>query len=125
MHSRREHKRSPKINFLSASSKPQRGGAVVGRKKKKEIKKRSTSKKDNIQGRVGDLLRRVTLSTGEMIIPKEVVIYLEENMDKIRKETVDTVTKELGKRLVDLATKHTIRFSAEISFEPKAKDRKR
>lgn len=98
---------------------------MVGRKRKKNIKSvKKTGKNGNIQGRVGDLLRRVTLSTGEMIIPKEVVTYLEENMDKIRKETVDTVTKELGKRLTELATNHTIRFSAQISFEPKTRKRK-
>ncbi len=97
---------------------------MVGRKKKKTSKSSKAVKKDNIQGRVGDLLRRVTLSTGELIIPKEVVTYLEENMDKIRKETVDTVTRELGKRLTELATQHTIRFTAEVSFEPKRKAKK-
>lgn len=94
---------------------------MVGRKKKKLAEK--SEKRERLQVRVGDLLRRVTLSTGEMIIPKEVVTYLEENIDKIRKETVDTVTKELGRRLIDLATNHNIKFSAEISFEPKGKKR--
>ena len=74
-----------------------------------------------VQERVGDLIRKATLTTGELIIPKELLTYATTNVDKIRKESLQVIVKEMSKKIDWLISNHKIRFTAEVEFVPKKK----
>lgn len=80
--------------------------------------------REKLPERVGKLLKRATVSTGEFVLPKELLGLAFSNVDKVRRETLNILFKELGKQLEEIADNYTVRVKAEFSFERKKNKKK-
>ena len=85
--------------------------------------KKDLRRRDKIQDKVGNLLKKATFSTGERL-PRELLGIAFSNVGKVRRDVLDIVFQEIGRYVQDFADNYTIKIRAELNFERK-KDKQR
>lgn len=75
--------------------------------------------RDRLQHKVGSLIRKATISTGEMIMPRDLLGIAFSNVGKVRRDVLDILFQEIGRHVENFADNYTIKIRAELNFERK------